>query len=254
MDKQQKRTLQTFRRVRDFLRRNAVVIRFAKLDAQLDALAAVVDRLTAYSVEQDTRTRLAKSGTTTLARQVRQLRMEFMVPISRFGRTLARHDSALQRALTIPRKADAEGIVAAALGMADAAEAQKAAFAAGGFSADFAEQLRAVARELKATIDDRAKDIGRRNASTAGVREEISRGRAILALLDAMVSPVLEATPPLLTEWRTLKKQLRPGATVVGEGDSGEGTGGAVGTGSGDGVPLTPGPVVSLGQAEVKVA
>jgi len=111
-----------------------------------------------------------------------------------------------------------------------------------------------VARELKATIDDRAKDIGRRNASTAGVREEISRGRAILALLDAMVSPVLEATPPLLTEWRTLKKQLRPGATVVGEGDSGEGTGDAAGTGAGDGVPSTPGPVVSPGQADVKVA
>ncbi len=62
MDKQQKHTLQTFRRVRDFLRRNGVAIRFAKLDAQLDALAGVVDRLTGYSVEQDTRTRLAKSG------------------------------------------------------------------------------------------------------------------------------------------------------------------------------------------------
>lgn len=214
MNKQQKHTLQTFRRVRDFLRRNAVAIRFAKLDAQLDALASVVDRLTSYSVEQDTRTRLAKSGTSTLARQVRTLRMEFMVPISRFGRTLARNDSALQRALTIPRKVDAEGMVAAALGMADAAEAQKAAFTTGGFAADFAVQLRDVARELKATIDDRAKDIGRRNASTAGVKEEIARGRAILALLDAMVAPVLEATPSLHTEWRTLKKQLRPGSAT----------------------------------------
>lgn len=211
MDKQQKHTLQTFRRVRDFLRRNGVAVRFAKLDAQLDALAGVVDRLTSYSVEQDTRTRLAKSGTSTLARQVRQVRLEYMAPVSRFGRTLAAHDSALQRALAIPRKTDAEGTVAAALGMADAAELQKGAFVAGGFAADFAEQLRQVARELKATIDDRAKDIGRRNASTAGVKEEISKGRAIIALLDAMIAPVLEATPSLHTEWRTLKKQVRPG-------------------------------------------
>lgn len=213
MDKNQKHTLQTFRRVRDFLRRNAVGVRFAKLDPQLEALAGVVDRLTAYSVEQDTRTRLAKSGTTTLTRQVRQLRMEYMAPISRFGRTLAPNDSALHRALTIPRKVDIEGTVAAALGMADAADSQKGAFVAGGFSADFAEQLRSVARALKATIDDRAKDIGRRNASTTGVKEEISKGRAIIALLDAMVAPVLEATPALLTEWRTLKKQVRPVAT-----------------------------------------
>lgn len=215
MQMQQKRTLQTFRRVRDFLRRNAVAVRFAKLDPQLEALSGVVDRLSAYAVEQDTRTRLARSGTSTLARQLRQLRLAFMTPVSRFGRTLAPTDSALKRALTIPRKADAEGLIAAALGMADAAETQKGAFVAGGFADDFAAQLRQVANELKATIDDRARDIGRRNASTAGVREEIAKGRAIIALLDAMVAPVLEATPALLTEWRTLKKWVRPGAAVA---------------------------------------
>lgn len=215
MDKLQKHQLQTFRRVRDFLRRNGVAVRFAKLDAQLEALDGVVDRLTAHSVEQDTRMRLAKSGTSTVARQVRQLRLEYMAPLSRFGRTLAPNDSALKRALTIPRKTDAEGTVAAALGMADAAESQKGAFVAGGFAADFAEQLRQVARVLKATIDHRAQHIGRRNASTAGVREEMAKGRSIIALLDAMIAPALEATPSLLTEWRTLKKQVRPGTSAL---------------------------------------
>ena len=214
MDKYQKHTLQGFRRVRDFLRRNAVTIRVGKPDAQIDALASVIDRLTAYSVEQDTRTRLARSGTSTLARQVRQLRREYMGPISRLGRTLAPNDSALHRALTIPRKSDAEGTIAAALGMADAAEPQKAAFVAGGFSADFAEQLRQAARELKTTIDERARDVGRRNASTVGVKEEISRGRAVIALLDSMIAPVLESTPTLLAEWRTLKRFARPVATT----------------------------------------
>ena len=46
------------------------------------------------------------------------------------------------------------------------------------------------------------------------MREEITKGRAIIALLDAMIAPVLEATPSLLTEWRTLKKQVRPGTSA----------------------------------------
>ncbi len=104
-------------------------------------------------------------------------------------------------------------MVAAALGMADAAETQKGAFVAGGFAADFAEQLRQVARELgrrrRSTIGPRTSGAAtRRTAGRAG--EEITKGRAIIALLDAMIAPVLEATPSLLTESAHAQQQVRP--------------------------------------------
>jgi hypothetical protein len=233
MDKSQKYTLQTLRRVRDFLRRNAVEVRYGKLDLQVESLSQVIDRLTAFSVEQDSRTRLAKSGTSSVGRQIRQLRLQYMAPLSRLGRTLAAPDSSLRHALTIPRKTDAEGTVAAALGMADAAAANKASFIAAGFADDFAEQLRNAAREVKATIDDRAKDVGRRTASTAGVKLELTQGRAMVGLIDAMVSPVLEANhPSLLAEWRTLKKLARGGVTPSTDfagGDTATGDGTTVG-------------------------
>ncbi len=244
MQAQQKHTLQMFRRVRDFLARNAVSLPLAKVGVQADALSAVVDRLTVFSVEQDTRSRLTKSGTSSLSRQVREVRQSYMLPLSSFARTLAEPDVGFRRALTIRRQTDVEGTIAAALGMADAAETRKDAFIAGGFEPDFAEQLRAVARELKATLDDRAKDRGRRSASTAGVKEEVRQGRTLIHLLSAIVTPALAASPSLLAEWRTLKKQVRPATLTVASG-------GIAGTPS---TPSTPSTSTTTPTAEVKAA
>jgi hypothetical protein len=215
MDKRQKHTLQTFRRVRDFVGRTAMDTSLVSVDTHVDALTGVIERLTVFSVEQDSRTRLARAGTTMISRQVRRLRVRYMAPIARFGLHLASLDAPSRQAMSLPRKVDAEGMVAAALGMADAAETRKATFVAGGFAEDFTERLRTAARELQASIDTRAKDRGRRSASTAGVRHELRVGRSAVRMLDTIVSPALEPSPSSLAEWRALKRQVRFASSVA---------------------------------------
>lgn len=235
MDKRQKHMVQVFRRVRDFMGRNTMPPALSSADAHVEALEGAIERLTSYAVEQDARTRLTRVGTVSIGRQVRRLRQHYMAPIARFGLELPGLDVPTRAAMALPRSTDAEGTVASALGLADAADSRKAAFVSAGFAEDFTDRLRTAARALKASIDDRAKDRGRRSASTAGVRHELRVGRAAIRMLDAIVSPALESTPSLLAEWRTLKRQLRHAgsvgepAPVVGPpagGVSGGGTGG----------------------------
>jgi hypothetical protein len=250
MDKRQKQTLQTLRRVRDFVDRTTLDTGLTSVAPHVDALTGVIERLTAFSVEQDSRTRLARAGTTVISRQARRLRVSFMAPIARFGLHLPSLDAPSRQAMSLPRKVDAEGMVAAALGMADAAETRKATFVSGGFTEDFTERLRTAARELQASIDARAKDRGRRSASTAGVRHELRVGRAAIRMLDSIVTPALESDPSSLAEWRTLKRQVRFTSNVALVDD-------VPNTGSGTPVvapPVSAAPVITTPAPEVRAA
>lgn len=210
MQLQSQRAVQLFRRTRDFLLRTQPEVALGDLQVHVANLGAAADHLAAHAIEQDTRSRQGQAGTATLRRLVRTLKLEYIRPIALTGRALFRDDPAVFTALRSPgRTRRPEALVAAAQAMANTAMQHTARFEAAGFPADFAERLRAAATRVADAVDQRAGDMARRAAATAAVRHEMSRGRAIMALLDAMVAPRFEGEPEMAAEWRSLMRQGR---------------------------------------------
>lgn len=210
MQQSSQRAVQLFRRTRDFLVRSQPQVAFGDLKVHVDTLGATADRLATHAIEQDTRSRQGRAGTATLRRLQRELKLEYMRPIARTSRALFPNDPALLTALRSPgRERRPEALVAAAQAMANTAEKQKERFEAAGFPADFAERLRAAAAKVIEAIDQRAGDVARRSAAAAAARGEVTRGRALMGMLDAMVAPRFEGDPERAAEWRSLMRQGR---------------------------------------------
>lgn len=208
--------MQVLRRVRDFLVAREIPVAIGTIGKQVEELTAVIDRLSAHAVEQESRFRSAKALTEAKERLMRQLQDEFMRPISRVAPSLFRTNAEMQRALEMPRFRDHERVLASAYAMADRVAPHAASFVEKGFAADFVERLRKAADAFKEAIDGRSLDVGRRAASTAGQLEELRRGRELVRLLDAMVSPRLAKEPDLAAEWKSLSRFLRqPGGVEV---------------------------------------
>jgi len=204
--------LSRFRRIHDFLSLTQPPVALTDIRAHIHALGAVADRLAACAVEQDTRTRQGRAGTTTLRRACRSLRLEYMRPLHRASRALFRDDATVLAALTYPsRLRKPEALVATAHGMTNAAQPHSSRFIAEGFRPDFIDRVRTAATLVHDTLDQRATDIARRGACRSAVAAEIERGQALLSLLDAMISPRLEESAEFTAEWRSLMRQGRRG-------------------------------------------
>ncbi|MCC6319007.1 MAG: hypothetical protein IT361_15110 [Gemmatimonadaceae bacterium] len=115
----------------------------------------------------------------------------------------------LVASLSLLTARDNTSTIADAEGVADFVEEHKASFVSIGFPEDFVEKLRRSAADLRVGIDARASDFGRRSASTAALRQQYARGRSVVRILDAMVSPHLERSPSKLAEWRTISRFAR---------------------------------------------
>ena len=210
MQKASQFAVQLFRRTRDFLVRVKPPIALGELTPHIDTLGHVAEQLSAAAIEQDTRSRQSRAGTVQLNRQMRTLRLEYMRPLARASRALFSDDPALQTTLRLPaRLRRPEEVVAAANAMSSAALPYQERFVAAGFRSDFAERLRGAAAGVREAVDRRATEISRRSAATATAHSELARGRAVLALVDAMVAPRLEGNADQSAEWRSLMRQGR---------------------------------------------
>lgn len=209
MQNRTKQGVAVLRRVRDFLAGREVAIAIGALPKHVEALNGVIDRLAGHGVEQDARSRAARAGTQQKAQLIRALRSEYMRPLARSAGSLFPNDPVLQQALNMPRFLDPERLLVTAYAMADRLEEHKERYIAEGFVPDFIDKLRAAADAVKKAVDERAADLGRRSASTAGQLVEYRRGRRMVRLLDTMVAPRLADRPDLLAEWRTLTRFTR---------------------------------------------
>jgi hypothetical protein len=204
-----KQGIQVLRRVHDFLAATDVPAALGSVTKHVEALGRLVDRLSAHAVEQDASARAFSASARAAQQQTRALRREFMRPVVRLGKSFVPNDPSLRKALAMPDAQDYEGVIAAALAMAERAEEHKDRFVAAGFGEDFVDRLRKAVAGLRSTLDDRSDHFGRRSAATAGLGEEMARGRDLVRLLDAMVAPRLEDAPDRLAQWRTLARFVR---------------------------------------------
>jgi hypothetical protein len=195
--------------VHEFLGSTEVTAALGPVTKHVEALGRTIDRLSVHAVEQDASDRAFRAGSGAARRQAQRVRGEFMRPVSQMGKSLFPSDASLRQALAMPRVTDYQGVIAASLAMAERAEEHKDRFVSAGFSDDFVVRFRKAVDDLRAALDDKAAHYGRRAAATAGMLDELARGRQLVKMLDAMVAPALGDAPDQLAQWRTLARFVR---------------------------------------------
>jgi hypothetical protein len=202
--------LQVVERVFGFLGKTELTAALGPVDKQVATLGAVIERLSGHAVQQDESNRAFKAGAREASRLAVALRKEYMRPIAELAQTLFPKDQSMLEALGMPRVRSYEGLIAAALAMAGRVEEHKARFIeVGGLEADFVDRLKQAVQRLKDERAEKQSHYGRRSAATAGMVEELARGRKLVKLLDTMIAPRLVENPSRLAEWKTLSRFKR---------------------------------------------
>jgi hypothetical protein len=102
----------------------------------------------------------------------------------------------LRQSLAMPDMRGYERLIAAAQAMAERAAEHRDRFVEAGFGETFVDQVKHAALELQKTIDAKAAHFGHRAAATSGMVQELSRGRALVRLLDALSSGLTKSRAP----------------------------------------------------------
>lgn len=203
--------LRRFRRVNEFLTANPV----DGTQVKLQLLDQVVRELSANAEEQDASKRLTR-GEVARQRALREaLWNRHMVPISRIARRAFGIPGMDQKFTLPPKRADNDGLLAAARGMAQAAEAHSEVFVQQeGLPADFVGRFRSAIDELAGALGVRVEGQRRKKTSRETLRKLVKQGVATVDVLDAIVTPGLESMPALLATWKTVKRPVEPGGSL----------------------------------------
>jgi hypothetical protein len=210
LNKGQSAALRSFRRVREFLSAHTpanATPAFTKKVAELDD---VMSAMAQQANEQNTGTRLG-AGEAKRQRAAREaLWDDHMVPIAELARSIYGVPG-VKEALKLPKKtADNDRLLAAAGGMANAAESDKAAFLEHGANDDFVDQLRAATKGLGDTLVTRDQAGRRRVKATKAVQQEVKRGARAVLGLNAILRPTLKRNPDLKAAWQNARARTEP--------------------------------------------
>ena len=169
----------------------------------------VVAQLTARAVEQESAALVRDGVTARMATLRTTLRDQHMRPIAEIAQALLAKEPDLA-ALRLPARKDPEGLVNAAVAMAQAAAPHTAVFVAHGRPVEFLQALTAAADDLRQALDERGAIRSARKGSTKAVAAEGARGRTAVRLLDAVIRPMILTNPKLLGEWDSARRIGRP--------------------------------------------
>lgn len=220
MDNKQKRAVDSLQRVHDFFAALPSETAPKNVAGPIATLAEVLAGLDSLAVAQEAGQRSVRSGTRRKEALRAALRVGHMLPIAQIARTLRREEPGMDQLMKVPKTlADSRTLIAAAGAMANAAEPRTALLTAHGLTDDFGAQLRAAAAALQSAIDEGARAGGQHTGATAGIRQELARGRRAVTVLDAVVRRTWHADARMLAAWRTAKRIEKPsgGATTGGD-------------------------------------
>lgn len=216
MQRKDRSTLDSLQRVKEFLTQHPLADEPESLGAQAAELDDVLQRLSNEVVGQDAGKRFTRVhiGRERILRH--SLYAEHMQPISRIARD-AFGKTGMDRAFLLPRTKVTVPLVASARAMAQAAMKEKDVFLRHGLAQDFIEQLMAAASLLEETRTAKTESSRQRTTATAEVRQQLSRGRKAVRLLDAVLLPRFRKEPQLLAAWTSAKRVRPTAAPVVAE-------------------------------------
>jgi hypothetical protein len=220
MKKAQSNVVETLRQMGTFADANVGILG-PGIAASRRNVGDVVSQLTAYAVSQESG-KIASRGATARQQVLRAaLRMDHMRAIAGIARLKLRDVPEFHALVMPPKNASSAQLVASATAMADAAVLHEDVFKDVGMPDDFVSSLRSAAVEVAQSIDARKVHGSKRSGATAGLAAEERRGRSLIRLMDALITPRLKSNDALLAEWKSAKKVRRkpgPTATVVGGG------------------------------------
>ncbi len=213
MRRNDRSTLDTLQRVKEFLTQNPLAAEPESLGAQAAELDDVIQRLSNEVVGQDAGIRFTRVHVERERNLAESLSADHMLPVSRVARDVFGR-SGMDRAFRMPRTTVIVPLVAAAKAMANAAEQGKEVFVRHGLPKEFIEQLKSAASALEETRTAKTKSARDRTTATASVKDQVKRGRKAVRLLDAVLLPRLRKDPQLLAAWKSAKR-VRPTALPV---------------------------------------
>lgn len=207
MNDHQRRVLQSFRRVQDFLDAHPIGGNPSSAARHRVALDEAVRRIEENAVGQYAARSEGSSDSRRGERLRQAMRAEQLKPIVRVARALAAEHPELATLTKLPPvQADTVSLLAAAGAIADAAAPHEALLVENGLPADFLAQLRAAIAELRDGMDDRGNSVRRRAGATAAIDEALDRGRRAIQLIGTMVERAAKTDPQLMAEWRSASR------------------------------------------------
>jgi hypothetical protein len=202
------RSLQSFRRVRDWGKNHDGFLQAAPtvVHTFFTSLDGVINRIEINAVTQ-VAAHQSSTREATDADQRRNAVRNAMRPISQVARTLRGQVFGISAIPTMPGKnADNEHLVIAANSMAQNATMLQSTLIDHGLAPDCIETLTAAAEALKSSIDARgsakAKAIGARD----GIRADLKEGVKLVSLLDAALSTLLKDDHVNFASWKNAKR------------------------------------------------
>jgi len=216
LDTRKQRFLQSFRRVQGWTTANDDVLNAAPaaVAALVGKLNELVVRIENGATQQDVQHRLStRRGTDAKLR--RAAVREAMGPIAQVSRTLRGTVYGISAISRMPgSNADNEGLVKAAISMAENAAIFKTTLIEHGLQPNCIEALQAAAEALKASVDARGLARSAGVGASKGLRADISQGVKLVSLIDAGLQPFLRNNASKLASWRNAKRVTARG--VVG--------------------------------------
>jgi hypothetical protein len=227
MQRKTKLGLQTLRRAHTFLAARDLRVALGDLKPHVESLGALVTRLEGHAQEQEQRQRSAREATDRKQALAESLHREYLRPISQVAGRLFRNDPGIRSGFRLARKRDNEGLLHAARGFIERASQHQGRFVEAGLAPDFVERLRTATSAFRDAIVARGEEQGRRSSATAGMLQELARGRDLIRLFDTMLVPRLAGEQSQLAEWRTMTRfiRVRGGAALVDDVVDGEESG-----------------------------
>ena len=197
--------LQWARRVRDFLGVNDIRSDFAKLAALQAELDDVLGQLTENAANQEALTKQSRVQTTEIRRLRTTLRDTQLKSVVLMSRTMKLEINGAEITFVLPNHTvNSEELAAASEAMVAALEVLGPLFVARGFAPNFAEQMSATTKALRAAIDERSAQLARRVGITAALDHDANRVTQLVRVIDTLIRPVVQSNPELLAAWENV--------------------------------------------------
>jgi hypothetical protein len=209
MNDQEKRTLDTFKRVHDFDSAHAGLFAAGSLARELfDAVAGVVDELEGHAAAESTGRGKARQGTAGKA-SAREAILEGLGILRRTARSMAYATPGLEEKFPVPHKQDGQELLNTARSALAAALPLKAEFLRREVPEHVFEDLEANVAAYQTAFTSQNTGKEESITASASIDGAVRRGLDTLRELDPIVRNKLHDNPALLAAWLSAKRTER---------------------------------------------
>jgi len=176
-------------------------------------LDAAIDAANTQALTQRGAERTLDAKATSVEQLVQSLKVDHMTPFAKFARANLRGAPDFSALTKVSHNLRGRALVRDARSMATAAASSADTLTKAQFPADAVQQLSATADALEGALVARDAARSARVVATAGVRDQLAKGREAVAMLDPIVTKKLVGQKDLLAGWRSAKRMtLAPGS------------------------------------------